>query len=217
MQKSLPSLKNHSMKIAIFGASGRTGIITVFQALEKGHSVNAFARRRESVTIQHKNLEIIQGDILDFEKVKTAIEGTSAVILALGVESRKYSTVLSDGTKNIIRAMKECGVNRLICMSSAGILGDDGGFWFGKVMVPLLLKQVFEDKKRQMQAIQESGLEWVILRPVGLTQAPKTNSYKVRPGKPTSMTIPRADVADFMLKLLTDKQYDHTLPALCSL
>jgi putative NADH-flavin reductase len=204
------------MKIVIFGSTGKTGIVTVFQALEKGHSVTAFARIPSSVTIQHKNLRVIQGDILDFAKVREAVEGQDAVISTLGVNSRKYTTVLSEGTANIIRAMNETGVNRFICMSSAGILGSDGGFWFGKILVPLFLKQVFEDKKRQMELIRKSSLEWVILRPVGLTDAPKTGKYKIYEGNPGSWTIPRTDVADFMMKLLTDKKYDGSLPAVSS-
>jgi putative NADH-flavin reductase len=204
------------MKIVVFGASGRTGLLTVYQALEKGHSVNAFARKASSVTIQHKNLQIIQGDILDYEKVRHAVEGQDAVISTLGVESRKYTTVLSEGTANIIRAMNELNVKRFICMSSVGILGDDGGFWFGKIILPLFLKQVFEDKKRQMKLLQESDLEWVIIRPVELTQAPKTGKYKIYNAKPGSSKIPRTDVADFILKLLTDKTYDKMIPAISS-
>lgn len=204
------------MKIVVFGASGRTGLLTVYQALEKGHHVTAFARKASSVTIQHKNLQIIQGDILEFEKVKEALQGQDTVISTLGVEGRKYTTVLSEGTANIIRAMNELNVKRFICMSSAGILGDDSGFWFGKIILPLFLKQVFEDKKRQMKLLQESNLEWVIIRPVGLTQAPKTGKYKIYDAKPGSATIPRADVADFMLKLLTDKKYDKRMPAISS-
>ena len=204
------------MKIAIFGASGRTGILTVYQALDKGHLVTAFARKSSTVTIQHRNLKVVQGDILDYEKVKKAVEGQDAVISALGFESRKPTTVLSEGTGNIIRAMKECRVNRFICMSSAGILGNDAGILFGKIIMPLFLKQVFLDKVRQMNIIRESDLEWVIIRPTGLTDAPKTGKYKISMGSPVSRRIPRADVADFMLKLLTDKQYDRQMPAISS-
>ena len=204
------------MKLVVFGVGGRTGLLTVFQALEKGHQVTAFTRKASSVTIQHKNLRIIQGEILVFDNVKEAVEGQDAVISALGVESRKYTTTLSEGTANIIQAMKELNVKRFICMSSAGILGDDGGLWFGKIIIPLFLKQVFEDKKRQANLIRESGLDWVILRPVGLTQAPKTGKYRIYEGNPGSMTIPRADVADFMLKLLADKKYDGKMPAISS-
>jgi len=204
------------MKITIFGASGRTGILTVYQALDKGYQVTAFARNPTTVTIQHKNLIVIQGDILDYAKVKQAIEGQEVVISALGVESKKFTTVLSEGTRNILRAMEECQVNRFICMSSAGILGNDAGFLFGKIIIPLFLKQVFLDKVRQMKIIQETNLDWVIVRPTGLTDAPKTGKYKVTLTPPVSRRIPRADVSDFMLKLILDKQYDRQMPAIAS-
>jgi putative NADH-flavin reductase len=204
------------MKIAIFGASGRTGILTVYQALNKGHLVTAFARKPSSVTIQHKNLQVVQGDILEYDKVKQAVEGQDVIISALGVESRKPTTVLSEGTRNILQAMAECKVSRFICMSSAGILGNDAGILFGKIIMPLFLKQVFIDKVRQMKIIQETNFDWVIVRPTGLTDAPKTGKYKITMGPPVSHRIPRADVADFMLKLITDKQYDRQMPAIAS-
>jgi putative NADH-flavin reductase len=204
------------MKITIFGASGHTGILTVYQALDKGHQITAFARKISTVTIEHKNLRVIQGDILEYDKVKQAIEGMDVIISALGVESKKPNTILSDGTRNILKAMEEAKVNRFICMSSAGILGNDAGFFFGKIIIPLFLKQVFIDKVRQMKVIMESSAEWVIVRPSGLTDAPKTGKYKITMGAPVSKRIPRADVADFMLKLTTDKQYDRQMPAISS-
>ncbi len=204
------------MKIAIFGASGRTGILTVYQALDKGHQVTAFARKSSSVTIQHKNLQVVQGDIGEYEKVKQAVEDQDVIISALGVETRKPTTVLSEGTRNILRAMDECKVSRFICLSSAGILGNDAGILFGKIIIPFFLKQVFLDKVRQMKIIQESNVDWVIIRPPGLTDAPKTGKYKISTGSPVSRRIPRADVADFMLKLMTDKQYDRQMPAIAS-
>ncbi|MDD4603346.1 MAG: SDR family oxidoreductase [Bacteroidales bacterium] len=204
------------MKIAVFGASGKTGILLVFQALNQGHQVTAFARQPSKVTIQHKNLRTVKGDVMDIVKVKEAVTGQDAILCTLGVSSNKPNTLLSEGTRNILNAMEECGVKRLICMSSAGILGQDAGFWFGKIIIPLFLRHVFADKKRQSQIISESKADWVILRPVGLTDSPKTNSYKVTLGNPTSRTVPRADVADFMLKLITDTRFDRKMPALSS-
>ena len=204
------------MKIVVFGASGKTGILIVYQALNQGHFVTAFARQSSKVTIQHKNLQIIQGDILEFEKVKLAVQGQDAVLCALGVDKNKPNTILSEGTRNILQAMESTGVTRFICMSSAGILGNDSGFWFGKIFMPLFLKHIFKDKMRQVKVIEESNADWVIIRPTGLTDAPKTSTYKINPGIPTSRSIPRADVADFMLKLVTNKSYDRTKPAISS-
>jgi putative NADH-flavin reductase len=204
------------MKIAIFGASGKTGILTVFQALDKGHQVTAFTRDPAKVTITHRNIRIVQGDILDYEKVMQAVEGQDAIISALGNDKKGRKTTLSEGTANIIRAMEECHVRRFICMSAAGIFKNDAGFIFGKIIIPLFLKHIYEDKIRQMDLIRQSSLEWIIIRPVGLTDAPKTGSYKITSGNPVSSRIPRADVADFMLKLLTNKQYDGQIPAISS-
>jgi putative NADH-flavin reductase len=210
------SCAEKKMKIAVFGASGKTGILIVYQALNQGHTVTAFARQPSKVTIQHKNLIVMQGDISDPVKVRQAVSGQDAILCALGVDKNKPNTILSEGTRVILDAMESAGVKRFICMSSAGILGNDGGFWFGKIFMPLFLNHIFEDKKRQVKVIEASKAEWVILRPTGLTDAPKTNTYKINAGLPTSRSIPRADVADFMLKLVSDKKYDRTMPALSS-
>ena len=208
--------KNNLMKITIFGASGKSGILTVFQSLEKGHFVTAYARQASKITIHHKNIRVIEGTLQDYEKIKQAIEGQDVVICTLGINKRGYTTTLSEGTQMIIKAMEECGVKRFICMSSAGILGNDAGFLFGKIFMPLFLKGVFEDKKRQMKIIQASNLDWVIVRPTGLSDAPKTGKYRITGHTPASRTIPRADVADFMLKLMTDITYDRQMPAIAS-
>ncbi|MEI6683742.1 MAG: NAD(P)-binding oxidoreductase [Bacteroidota bacterium] len=204
------------MKIAVFGATGKTGILIVYQALNQGHEVTAFARDPSKVTIRHTHLRIVKGDVTEMEMVKQAVTGQDAVLCALGVAKNKPGTTLSEGTRNILTAMETEGVRRFICMSSAGILGNDAGFWFGRIFMPLFLNHIFEDKKRQAEVIKASALEWVIIRPTALTDSPKTNTYKINPGVPTSTTVPRADVADFMLKLITDKRYDRTLPAISS-
>ncbi len=202
------------MNLCVFGASGRTGLLIVFQALHQGHRVTAFARNAAKVTIRHQNLTVIEGELTDFETIKRAVAGHDAVLCALGADRGNPGNVLSHGTETIIRAMEVTGVKRLICMSSAGILGNDAGFWFGKVIVPLFLRRVFAEKRKQAEIIRNSKLEWVIVRPVQLTDSPRTGSYKINPDIPASHTVPRADVADFMIRCASSKQYDYTLPAL---
>ncbi|MEI6889134.1 MAG: NAD(P)-dependent oxidoreductase [Bacteroidales bacterium] len=204
------------MKIAVFGASGRTGLLLTFQALNMGHEVTAYARRADKITISHKNIRIVQGELSDYEKIKGTISGQDVIMCTLGIDKNKPSTILSDSTRLMLQAMEECGVKRFICMSSAGVQGNDAGFWFGKIIMPLFLKHVFEDKKRQIEVIRQSRADWVIIRPVGLTESPKTGRYQVNEGLPTSRSIPRADVADFMLKLMTDKKYDFKMPTISS-
>ena len=78
------------------------------------------------------------------------------------------------------------------------------------------MNHIFADKREQMRLIQKSGLEWIIVRPPRLTQSPKTGKYKITEGRPAARSVPRNDVADFMLKLLKDKKYDGKMPAISS-
>jgi putative NADH-flavin reductase len=204
------------MKITIFGASGRTGLLLTFQALNAGHEVTTYVRSPEKISITHKNIHIVQGGLGDYSKILEAVKGSDVVMCTLGIGENKPSTLLSDATGLILRAMEECGVKKFICQSSAGVSGNDGGFWFGKIIKPLFLRHVFADKVRQIEVIRQSKANWVIIRPVTLTDSPKTGRYRINDGAPTSKSVPRADVADFMLKLMTDTKYDFKMPAISS-
>jgi putative NADH-flavin reductase len=138
-------------------------------------------------------------------------------LLALLILTRR-TTALSDGTRNIVQAMQKHGVRRLICESSLGVADSKGrlGIFYNLVLVPLLLRRLFADKAVQEQIIQASGLDWVIVRPTSLTNGPRKGIYRTGMDighwfRPTR--ISRADVADFMLKQLTDDTYLRKAPA----
>jgi putative NADH-flavin reductase len=128
-------------------------------------------------------------------------------------------TTLSEGTKNIVRAMEKQGVKRFVCESSLG-MGDSkrqAGFLLHYVLIPILLRGVFADKKAQEQVIQESKLDWVIVRPAALTNGPRVGVYHSG-FNPTDTSIQakisRADVADFILKQLTSDAFLKKTPGI---
>src|SRR5437763_3655774 len=139
------------------------------------------------------------------------------VVVLLVAERR--TTTLSEGTKNIVRAMEELGVRRFVCESSLGIGDSRGqlGFLYTYILIPLLLRNVFADKEVQEKVIRDSQLEWVIVRPAALTNGPRTGAYRSwtgRPSAPIRRKISRADTADFMLRQLAEDTYLATTPAL---
>ena len=214
------------MKILIFGASGRTGMELVKQALELGHEVTAFVRDPKKILTHHQNLTIAQGDVQDFASIDRAMAGQEVVLSALGSPTLKQNTIISEGMKCIIEAMKRHGVRRLICESSLGV-GDSkrlmggsiGGVVFRTIFMGFVLKHVFADKELEEVSIRESGLEWIIVRPGGLTDAPKTGVCRTlnSDAKPPKATqISRADVADFMLKQISDDTWLHKTPGIVS-
>jgi putative NADH-flavin reductase len=206
-----------AMNILILGATGKTGRLLVAQALEQGHDVTAFARHPATMTIQHERLRVVQGDMLDAASVDAAVRGQDAVISALGTEVLRKNTLLSDGTKNIIAAMEQHAIRRFICMSSLGVGDSQGqlGWIYNWLLIPLLLRNIFQDKEVQERYIKQSGLDWIIVRPGVLTNGPRTGVYRAG-FSPTDHSIKakisRADVADFMLKQLTAETYIHQTP-----
>ncbi len=128
-------------------------------------------------------------------------------------------SLLANGTSNIIQAMEQSGVKRLVCTSSLGV-GDSKNyltFLYKYILVPLMLRHVFADHLAQEEQIKASTLDWVIARPAELTNGAKTGKYYhgfSAGDKQVSSKISRADVADFMLKQLEDDTYLRKTPPL---
>lgn len=199
------------MNIVVFGATGTVGTEIVKQALTKGHQVTAFVRNPEKFLLpENTNLKIHKGDVLNLKDVKKALQNQGAVLCALG--DGKTGRIRGAGTKNIIEAMNDTGVKRLICQSTigAGDSYENLNFMWKYVMFGFLLKRVLPDHNLQEQYIQQSNLDYTIVRPGALTNGAVTNAYKIgfaKDLKKLSLKINRADVADFMLRQLASPDY----------
>ena|ERR1700720_2359178 len=201
------------MRILIFGATGVTGRYLVSQGLEQGRQVTAFVRNRAALTTKHPNLTIVNGGLSDSNGISHALNGVNAVICVLGNNTRevlfKPSNVISQALPNIIGAMQQGRVERLLFVSSFGL--NPKMFWPEKLLIRTLLRNLFADLPVQEKLIKESGLNWTIVRPARLTNGPKTG--ECRSGEFIYIhpftSISRADVADFLLKQAVSPEYQR--------
>ena len=210
--------------VLIIGASRGIGLETVKAALEAGHSVHALARSARKIPIDHPKLEKMAGDALATPTVKRALSGVGVVIQSLGVSAGpeiifEPTRLFSKATRVLVTAMEKAQVKRLICVTGFGA-GDSrghGGFVY-TLPFHLLLGRVYDDKDVQEWIVRRSKLDWVIVRPVILTDGPKTNAYRalVDPRDWTCGFISRADVADFLIKQIDDNAFLHKTPVLMS-
>jgi putative NADH-flavin reductase len=196
------------MKIIIFGATGGTGKELVQQALEQGYSVTAFVRRKGKLDIEHERLIEVVGDAFKSSDVDSAVANHDAVLSALGLPLFRFSgaRICSEGTRNIMNAMKKHGVRRLIVESAYGA-GDSRTSIYG-FLIWLFVPGRMNDKQRMEKIIKASDYDWTIVRPVALTSGKKSGKYDshVYWFEPWPM-ISRADVAEFMLNQLNDTTY----------
>jgi len=215
--------------IAVFGASGLTASECVFQALENGDSVVGMTRNpsnlvipkgsggeRAGQAIDNPNLTLIGGDVTKMADVEKVFENPiDGVVVALGGKTSDVGeTMLTDGTANIIAAMKAKDIKRLAVVTSigAGDSENQAPFMF-KMLMMTVMKKIFVDKNNQEKAVVDSGLEYCIIRPGGLTVDPPTGVINVIEGEAGS--IARADVAQFCLDSITVEDFPYIGKAPC--
>jgi putative NADH-flavin reductase len=200
------------MNLLVVGASHGIGLEIVKQGVSTGYNISAMARSPESISLSGETLRIIKGDILDKNALEEAVKGQDAVCITIGSKpTLKQVSVFSEGTINVIEAMKKHSRKVLLCVTGIGA-GDSrghGGFLYDKVFNPLLLGKMYADKDRQEEIVRNSGLEWTIVRPGFLTNGPRTGQYQVLSDMSgvRAKKISRADVADFILREAVQREY----------
>ena len=205
------------MKIAIFGATGRTGMHLVKQALEAKHQVVALVRTPAKMSIQDDQLTLVQGDAMNPADVNKTVQGADAVISVLGRRKDSPREMQTVATRNIVAAMQKYGVKRLVSLTGAGVEAPQDKPKLSNHLIKFALKtmsgEVLRDAEQHAEVIKNSPLDWVIVRGPMLNEGPHTGKYRVGwVGVNTSARISRADVADFMLKQATDTNHLRQLP-----
>lgn len=205
------------MRVAVFGATGRTGRLLVEQALEGGHGVTAFVREASRLEVKHERLSVVEGDVRDGARVEEAVSGADAVLAALGHVKGSPGDVQTEGTRRIVEAMRGCGVRRLVSLTGAGVRDEeDRPKLVDRAIVALMERvqpAVLEDGRRHVEVIRQSGLDWTVVRGPRLTDGPRTGNYRVGyVGCESGTKVSRADVAEFMLARSRDQDYIGRMP-----
>lgn len=203
--------------IVLFGGSGRTGQHFLQQALAENYTVRALVRSPEKITAKTDQLTLVQGDVLNYANVLETIKGADLVVSLFGHVKGSPEWLQTDGTRNIVRAMKEEQVPRIISLSGGGLpyekeqpkLADKAIRFIMKVAVP----KVLNDAIKHAEVLRNSDRTWTIVRGPRLTDEAQRGDYRVGwVGVNAGTKVGRADLADFILRLVEDTQYDEQMP-----
>ena len=197
------------MRVAIFGGPGGVGRWLIAIARENGDHVKTLVRDRRKLPRDLGAIGVVEGDVLDSEAVAATAGGCDVVFSALGADGLGPTTLYSRGTANIVAAMKANGTTRLFAISSAGVEDDPNMNAFARRFVmPFVLKNVLADMRVMEREIETSGLTYTIVRPGRLTDGPRSGLYRAndRFVPERGREISRADVADFMYRVVVDER-----------
>jgi len=193
-------------KLIVFGGTGKSGIAVIREALQqKDIEVSVYARRPERIPQDIvKRVNVIQGDVLNRQKVVEAMEGHDAVISCLGKGMNLCSTTLiSEGTKNVVKAMRAHEVKKLIVVSISTRLPANK-----HKKGPFFLRKIAADHDRMLDYLQAcDDIDWIGVMVPEIFKLPKTDDYQVAIGKrPGPITVCAADMAHFMVSSIVNER-----------
>ncbi len=200
------------MNILIFGGTGRVGSHIVTYALLDRHHVTVLVRNPEKIQINHENLTIIPGNVLNKDDIVRAIRGMDVVISSLNTDG---TTTLSESMPLIIEAMENEGIQRIITIGTAGILQSR--------MDPNLLRYLSSESKRKSvraaeehykvyKMLKQSKLDWTIVCPTYLPDGERVGEYRTEsnflPEGGIKISVP--DTAEFAFSQIKSSDYIKT-------
>jgi uncharacterized protein YbjT (DUF2867 family) len=155
------------MHLAVSGASGKTGWRVVQEALGRGHRVTALVRPDSLVPEGLAGAEVVPLSLADAPALQQALQGCDALVIATGarpsIDLAAPLKVDAFGVRQQIRACQAVGVKRLVLVSSLC-----AGLW----LHPLnLFGLILVWKRLGEQWLEQSGLDWTVIRPGGLKEA----------------------------------------------
>lgn len=185
------------MKVTIVGGHGSVAMLMYPILKERGHQSRGIIRKEEQAhDLREVHAEPVVCDIEKMDDISEAVGEVDAVVFAAGAGAgsgaeRKWS-VDRDGAIKLIKASKKNGINRYVMISAMGVNNPRGDEVF---------KAYLHAKAEADQALRNSGLDYTIVKPGGLTDDPGTGKVKIDEDLPSG-EIPREDLAAVLVKVL---------------
>jgi putative NADH-flavin reductase len=195
------------MKLLVIGSTGRTGKYVVEQGLRRGYEITAFTRRPQELADVQGLKRVIHGDALNLDDVRKAVQGQDAVISAVG-----SSAIV----RNLIIAMREAGVRRLVMTSSRSVVATRP--WLPVALAWMIFRQAYADNARAEGMIEISGLDWSVVRGTMLTDKPFTGQVHIdfeANATGGDWTLTRADYAMTLLDVVENPQMINKALGVC--
>jgi len=210
------------IKIAIIGGTGKSGKYLVNQLINQGFQLKILLRNPNNFQLKSSLIEVIKGEVTNYNSIHSLIEDCQAVIstLGLGIPASE-PTIFSQSTTNVIKAMNECNVHRYIVTTGLNV---DTPFdkkssktSFGTDWMKKTFPISTTDKQLEYDILVNSNIDWTLVRLPLIEQTDERNKVSVDledcPGDKISAT----DLALFLIEQLSSKAFIKKSPFLSNI
>ena len=196
---------SNDLPVAVFGGSGATGKALLARIAQHGCAARVLARKAGSVNVAAGRVEVIEGALAKQGDVLATLQGCHAAICVFGPRAPYVDVFCEQATANIVTAMQQLGIRRLVCQTG-GMIGD---YRANRTLLFQWMADAFrrhtpqsaDDRVGQERTVMQSGLDWTIVKSPRLTDGAAQGKWRagteVRLGILSS--IARADLADFLV------------------
>ena len=203
------------MNVALIGATGRTGRLVLAELLRRGHTASVLARDPARLTDTGTGVRVVAGSSTDPQALGQLLDGADALLSALG-PTTKEADLHTQTARLLTHAMPAAGLTRFVGISGAGIdvPGDRKGTRdrIISTLIRTIGGAVAKDKPAEYRVLAGSDLDWTLARPPRLLDTPATGRIGHDPYTPGHWSIPRADLAVFLVDVLDQHLYPRQAP-----
>ena len=207
-------MKNIS-KVAVLGGGGRTGKYFVSQLLENGFSVKLLLRNPDDFTVQNSKIDIIRGDAIEEESISLLLKDCQAVLSTIGQRPGE-PMVASQATKNILNAMKNCGIQRYVLLAGLNIDTPHDKKSAKTIMATEWMKTNFPEIQKDRQftynLLNESNVDWTQVRVPLIVFSDESSKISVNLEDCLGDKISAFDIAKFLVKEMIESNYKRQSP-----
>ena len=212
-------MAENERRLAVLGATGRTGRLLLTQANQKGFEVNALARTPSELGDLRGSVNVVEGSAMDPSAVERVVTGCSAVLCAIGYVRDSPSDLLSRTAVNMVDAMKKVGVKRIVILSNTAVEDPTDGLPLTQRMLraglAVMNGNLVRDSRGAAEVMAGSGLDWTLVRAPILTSGGRTGRYRIGAlTKGMPLRVSREDVAEFMLSCVVEGKFVRERPVI---
>jgi putative NADH-flavin reductase len=207
----------HPIKIAVIGGTGKSGSYLVKALTSQGFPVRLLVRNPAKFQHDYSQVQIIQGNVNDYAKVRELLEGCDAVIstLGLGIPASEPS-IFTTSTTHVLEAMAKTGVSRYLVTTGLNVNSPFDKKGVKSQMATDWMKANYpvstQNKQEEFAILSKSTVDWTLVRLPMIEQTDEVSEIDISledcPGDKISAT----NLANFLIEQLTETTYIRKAP-----